>query len=137
MLDTLACIRPPRSSKDNAYEADYAALSPLQRTASEMNLVIVVVHHLRKLESEDPLDTISGTTALAGAADSVLVLRRDGGGVSLYGRGRDIDDIEDAMEFDRTTGHWTILGEASTVRKSEARKTILDTDGQVSCQTGT
>jgi DNA-binding transcriptional ArsR family regulator len=127
VLDTFACIRPHRSSKDNAYEADYAALSPLQRIASELSLAIVVVHHLRKLESEDPLDTISGTTALAGAADSVLVLRRDAGGVTLYGRGRDIDDIEDAMELDRTTGHWTILGEASKVRKSEARKIILDT----------
>ena len=127
VLDTLACIRPQRSPKDNAYEADYAALSPLQRMASEMNLAIVVVHHLRKLESEEPLDTVSGTTALAGAADSVLVLRRDGGGVTLYGRGRDLEDIEEALEFDRTTGHWAILGEASKVRKSEARKTILDT----------
>jgi hypothetical protein len=134
VLDTLACVRPCRSPKDNSYEADYAALSPLQRLASELSLAIVVVHHLRKLESEDPLDTISGTTALAGAADSVLVLRRDAGGVTLYGRGRDIDDIEEAMQFDPMTGHWTILGNAGDVRKSDSRRSIIDalrTEGEM------
>jgi hypothetical protein len=94
VLDTLACVRARRSAKDNAYETDYAALSPLQQFASELNLAVVVVHHLRKLESDDPLDAISGTTGLAGAADSVLVLRRNGEGITLYGRGRDIEDIE-------------------------------------------
>jgi biotin operon repressor len=135
VLDTLACVRPTRSHKDNSYEADYAALSPLQRLAGELPLAIVVVHHLRKLESEDPLDAISGTTALTGAADSVLVLRRDARGVTLYGRGRDIDEIEEAMQFEPMTGHWTILGEVADVRKSEARWSIIDalrTEGEMS-----
>ncbi len=91
-----------------------------------MGLAISVVHHQRTLESEDPLDSVSGTTGLTGAADAVLVLNRDSQGVTLYGRGRDIDDIETAMQFDRTSGRWTVLGAASAVRMTKQRRQILD-----------
>jgi hypothetical protein len=72
------------------------------------------------------LDTVSGSTGLTGAADSVLVLNRDSQGVVLYGRGRDIDEIEMALTFDKTTGRWAVLGEASEVRKSEERMSITE-----------
>ena len=125
VIDTLVCVRPARGSKDNPYETDYAALAPLQELAGETNVAIVVVHHVRKLESDDPLDTVSGTTGLTGAADSILILRRDAQGMTLYGRGRDIDEIENAMEFDPTTGRWAILGLAAEIRKSDERLAII------------
>ena len=42
-----------------------------------------------------------------GAADAVLVLSRDAKGTTLYGRGRDIEEIETAMRFDG--GRWSVL----------------------------
>jgi hypothetical protein len=101
-------------------------MSLLQGLATEIGVAIVVIHHQRKLDSDDPLDTASGSTGLTGAADSVLVLGRDGQGITLNGRGRDIDDIEVALSFDKTTGRWSILGDAQEVRLSETRKRILD-----------
>ncbi len=124
IIDTLALFRPPRQREPN-YDSDYAVLSPLQNLAAELGIAIVVVHHVRKLESDDPLDTVSGTTGLTGAADTVLVLNRDGQGVILYGRGRDIDEIETAMSFDKVTGQWSVLGAATDVRRSDQRKAIL------------
>ena len=129
VIDTLACVRPTRSSKDNSYDTDYASLQPLQEMAGSRNVGIVIVHHVRKMESDDPLDTVSGTTGLTGAADSILVLNRDSQGVTLYGRGRDIDEIETAMSFDRTTGQWSMLGNASEVRRSDERKVIAEVIG--------
>jgi AAA domain len=126
VIDTLVCVRPARGSKDNPYETDYAALAPLQELASETNVAIVVVHHVRKLESDDPLDTVSGTTGLTGAADSILILRRDAQGMTLYGRGRDIGEIETAMQFDPTTGRWAVLGAAAEIRKSDERLAIIE-----------
>jgi hypothetical protein len=79
-----------------------------------------------KLEADDPLDTVSGTTGLTGAADTVLVLKRDSAGVVLYGRGRDIEEIETALQFDRTTGRWVVLGAASEVRRSDERAAIVN-----------
>jgi hypothetical protein len=125
VIDTFTRIRPARKKDETPYDADYRAMSLLQELATELGVAIVVIHHQRKLDSDDPLDTASGSTGLTGGADSVLVLGRDGQGVTLNGRGRDLDDIEVALSFDKTTGRWTILGEAQDVRQSETRKRIL------------
>jgi hypothetical protein len=75
------------------------------------------------MKAEDPLESISGTNGVTGAADAVLVLNRDGKGTTLYGRGRDIEEIETAMLFDG--GQWSVLGDADEVRKSDERRKIV------------
>jgi len=45
---------------------------------------------------------------------------------TLYGRGRDIEEIETAVQFDRETCVWQVLGEASQVRQSDERAKILN-----------
>ena len=97
IIDTLVCIRA--NSDKRSYDADYEALAPLQELAGEYGIAIVVIHHLRKLSGEDPLDKVSGTTGLTGAADNILVLDRTSNGPTLYGRGREMEDFEIAMEL--------------------------------------
>ncbi len=58
-------------------------------------------------------------------ADSVTVLHRDGHGFTLFTRGRDIEEAEHAVRFDKTTQRWTLLGVASEVRQSDERREIL------------
>jgi RecA-family ATPase len=123
IIDTLAAVRP-RNGPEHSYDADYAALAPLQKLAGESGAAIVVIHHLRKMKSDEPLDTISGTTGLTGAVDSVLVLRRDSNGTTLYGRGREIEEIDVAVQFNN--GNWKLLGDTATVRRSEEREAILN-----------
>lgn len=77
------------------------------------------------MSAQDPFDTISGTTDFTGAADAALVLASDDDGVSLYARGRDVEEIGTALEFDRKTGRWKALGDREDVRRSEPRKGIL------------
>ena len=122
IIDTFVCVRP-NSFRQNGYDAVYAALSPLQALAVELGVCILVIHHLRKMVGDDPLDMISGTTGLTGAVDTALVLHRGGNGVTLYGRGREIEEIDMAVEFDQ--GGWKILGETSEVRRSEERNAII------------
>jgi hypothetical protein len=45
--------------------------------------------------------------------------------VTIYGRGRDIEEIEKALSFDTVTGRWTELGDVSEVRRSDERNTVL------------
>ena len=125
VIDTLAKVRDPRGAQELSYEADYAAVSELKALADEKGVAIVLVHHVRKMAAEDPLDTVSGTTGLTGAVDSVLVLTRDGHGTTLHGRGRDLEEIEDAATFDREACLWRIEGKAEDVRRSDERTTIL------------
>jgi hypothetical protein len=125
IIDVFLKVRPKRKRSEEPYEADYAAVVPLQGYASEHRLAVVIVTHTRKAESEDPLESINGTNGITGAADSVLVLARGASGTTLYGRGRDIEEIETAMTFDG--GKWTALGNADEVRKSTERRKIIDT----------
>ena len=50
-------------------------------------------------------------------------MNRDAKGTTLYGRGRDIEEIETAMRFDG--GRWSVLGDADEVRKSDERRKII------------
>lgn len=122
IIDTLACIKP-QSKKESGYSADYAALGPLQVLAGELGVAIVLVHHLRKMHGDDPFDMISGTTGLTGAVDAALVLHSGSNGPSLYGRGREIEEVEVAVELN--DGAWKILGEPSVVRRSDQRNAII------------
>lgn len=122
IIDTFAGVRP--QGRRDGYDADYAALSPLQEMAGEAGIAILVIHHLRKMLGDDPFDMISGTTGLTGAVDAAFVLHGGRQGVTLYGRGREIEEMEQAMEF--VGGMWKALGDASEVRRSEERSAILN-----------
>jgi hypothetical protein len=70
VIDTLAMVKTPRTKNDNAYDADYNAVLALRAFASEHHVAVVLVHHLRKADSDDAFDTVSGTLGLTGAPDT-------------------------------------------------------------------
>ncbi|WP_442753894.1 AAA family ATPase [Methylocystis sp. JAN1] len=128
VVDILTMFRDVRNGKDTPYESDYAAVKGLQTLAMEKGVAVLIVHHTRKGSGEggDAFEKVSGTLGLSGAADTTLVLDRDGNGATLYGRGRDIEEIETAVTFDRDLCRWSVIGQASEVRKTDERKEILD-----------
>jgi hypothetical protein len=126
IIDTLAMVRAPKKAQESSYDADYGAVKELRALANEYGIAIVLVHHLRKQEADDAFDTVSGTLGLTGAPDTILVLRRDtSGNTVLHGRGRDLVEIEKAMNFNPDACTWTIAGEVRDVRISNERKAIL------------
>jgi RecA-family ATPase len=124
VLDTLAGVKPIKTQQ--GYTEDYESLAALHRLANDKGVSIIVLHHTRKMEADDPVDTVSGTLGLAGCADSVLVLNRSSQGTTLYVRGRDIEEAEHAITFDKVGCRWTILGTAADVHRSNERGRILD-----------
>jgi AAA domain/Bifunctional DNA primase/polymerase, N-terminal len=125
IIDTLAMVRMPKRPDQSPYDADYTAVKALRSLALSHGVAIVLVHHLRKAEADDPFDTISGTLGLTGAPDTVIVLKRDNVGATLHARGRDLTEIEQAVKFDPGTCLWIVLGAASEVRKSKERVAIV------------
>jgi hypothetical protein len=126
VIDVFGKVRPARSGRENLYDSDYDALSPLKKIADTRQLALLTLHHLSKrTESDDPFDAVSGTNAMTGAPDTVLILKRSPQGVTLYGRGRDLQEIESAVKFDPATGLWSLLGEAAEVHRSAARTKVL------------
>jgi AAA domain/Bifunctional DNA primase/polymerase, N-terminal len=128
LIDVLMKFRSPPQRKDmTPYEADYRALEGAQGLSSKTGVGIAVFHHSRKSASDsDPFERVSGTFGLTGAADTVFVLDRSGQGTTFYGRGRDVDEIESAVRFDKETCRWKVLGEATEVHRSDERRAIID-----------
>ena len=123
ILDTLAGVKPIKTT--SGYAEDYESLTSLHRLANDVGIGILVLHHTRKLDAEDPLDTISGTLGLAGCADTALVFVGSSQGMTLYVRGRDIEEAEHAVTFDKHACRWAIIGAAADVQLSETRQLIL------------
>jgi len=126
VVDILAKFRIETSAKRGAYEQDYEALSGLQRLAQKYGITIIVVHHTRKMAGEDPVDEISGTQGLAGAADAFMVIKPTAQGKLLVMRGRDIEEQELVIKFIKEKCQWEILGEPETVQMSDGRAKILE-----------
>lgn len=128
IVDVLAKVRDSANGKDSAYDADYRTLTGLQELAGKLGIAILPLHHTRKMEADDPFDSVSGTRGLTGAADTVLVLKRDIGTARtvLYGRGRDIEEIETAFEFNRDIGTWAVVGAAADLAKTDERQEIRE-----------
>jgi hypothetical protein len=126
LVDVLKRVRAPRTRQQSDYDADYESCRGLQEVAAEFGLAIIVAHHDRKMDAEDPFDTVSGTLGLTGGVDAIAVMKRKAGTVTLYIEGRDLpDEIEKAIRFDRETCRWTILGEATEVQRSNERQRVL------------
>ena len=111
IIDTLLMITPPMS--DSPYANDYNNIVALKKFADKYEIAIVLIHHTRKLKAKDPFDEILGTSGLNGAADTMMILTREGRSESrgtLRYTGRDIGDEEINLEFH--DGDWRITEEA-------------------------
>jgi hypothetical protein len=127
VVDVLKKIRPRAGRNQTIYDADYEALEELVPVAAKHGVAILVLHHLRKLDADDPLDTISGSTGLSGGVDGVLILKRDRGRADAYLHidGRDVEEpAELALRWDAEVAGWAIAGEAEEYRGAELRAAI-------------
>lgn len=114
-------------------QIDASAVGPivsnLQTLAIGRNITIIVVDHTRKPNGvlADPIDDILASTAKTATADAILALYKEPGraGATLKGRGRDIDDIDLALEFDPLTSAWQSKGDAMGLEMTEHRAEII------------
>lgn len=128
VIDTLKKIRPPRARNGNAYDEDYDFMGQLKALADRYEVAVLVLHHVRKMKAEDPFDAVSGTMGLTAAADATMVMQRVRGKTDaiLHITGRDIEEREVALSWDKETGMWTELGDADEYRRSQERQAIID-----------
>lgn len=136
IVDTLQRFRDSSKGGQNAYSADYEALGPLQQLCRERSgLAIVVVHHKRKAASDDPIDSLNGSAAIAGAADGIWIISRKGSDYVLNVQARDWERDEDEFRIERDGGRWALT---DGPRFSESEREVLQlldiTKGMTSVQ---
>ena len=126
VIDTLQRIRTAGNDA-NPYASDYRDIGVLKALADKHRIAILLVHHLRKMNDDDPMNMISGTTGLSGATDSNFVLRksqRRENTATLYCTGRDIPYRELALEFDGEDHVWKLLSD-DCKQKEQPNERIL------------
>ncbi|MDO9110513.1 MAG: hypothetical protein Q7U40_07640, partial [Desulfatirhabdiaceae bacterium] len=126
IVDTLKKIRVIEKSGKQIYDADYEAVDAFNPFVRKHKCTFIIVTHLRKMEAEDPFDTFSGSLGLTAAADTLWVLQRQQNRMILYGKGRDMEPFEKAVQLDVETLVWRILGDADEIQKSDSQQKIYD-----------
>jgi putative DNA primase/helicase len=129
VIDVLNKVRPrQRTSNGNPYDHDYDVCDPLIELANRYRVCIQVLHHLRKMISDDPLDLVLGSIGMTGAPDTVWVWRGQRGQprVTLYGTGRRIkQEFNRALLWNHETVSFSDLGDAEDVSDTETHQEIL------------
>ena len=116
VIDTLQRVRST-SSDSNLYANDYQDVGLLKQLADKHHIAILLIHHLRKLHDDDPMNMISGSTGLSGAADSAFVLQknaRSANAATLHCTGRDIPDRTLKLELGEEDHIWKLLADSKT-----------------------
>ena len=116
VIDTLQRVRNA-GSDSNLYANDYQDIGLLKKLADNQHIAILLIHHLRKLHDDDPMNMISGSTGLSGAADSTFVLQknaRSANAATLHCTGRDIPDRTLKLELGEDDHVWKMLSDSKT-----------------------
>ena len=102
-------------------------LNDLRGIAQGTDCTIMFVHHHHKLATGDAILDMSGSTAIGAAADVILGVYVDKKKHEsrIVVEGRDADDIELIIEFERDELLWRPLGDASKVAASQAERDAL------------
>lgn len=128
VLDTLAATYSAdgRISDENS-NVDMGALgNELRNLARTRSLHLMVVAHHGKLVSGQPGDDLRGASAISGSADVVLGLYRLENGYYLKGEGRDIAELELALNWDvGNTWAWSVSDDPSRSARTGAEAELI------------
>ncbi len=114
IVDVFSKVRDIAAANTNAYQQEYREMAVLKKIADARRVALVLIHHTRKAEAEEVFDEISGTQALAGAADTSMVLRRVKGSrnLELHITGRDVDRRVMTLSHEPGSNLWGVVQEA-------------------------
>ncbi|HNS91237.1 MAG TPA: AAA family ATPase [Deltaproteobacteria bacterium] len=126
IIDTLHKFRKPARSNSNLYAEDYETVCQIKDVADRLGVCILLIHHQRKSEAEDIFDTMSGSLGLTGGTDGNLVMESNKGNTILHITGRDVEEVELAIELDGRMLAWRLLGERSEVKSTHEQQRVYN-----------
>ena len=100
-------------------------MGEVKELCDDLGICLMFVHHTRKqLDENDVFNMISGSTALMGAADTIIVIskKRKDEYATLTMTGRDIKQDDLVIAFDEMEWRWQIKGTAEEMAAKKERQ---------------
>lgn len=120
-------LRFTRVKDEKAYAELSNALEGVMALARTTNCTIVATHHSPKAQSTETVDSLLGSTAISGAPDTIMVLRRRDQERTIESIQRYGTDMErTVLALDKSTGIVTVAGTAAEIQEVSVRTKILD-----------
>jgi DNA primase len=136
IIDTLQKVRGKMSKDDTLYGNEYRQMAAVKEFADKHKICLLFVHHLRKMADEaDVFNMISGSTALMGATDTILIIskkKRNDDQATFSSTGRDIEQSELVVAFDKSKYKGEVEG---TVEEIAARRELEEYESNIYVQT--
>lgn len=127
IVDTLQKIRGQALSRESGYAQDYREMEGIKGYMDKRGVSVLFVHHNRKMrDDDDPFNMISGTTGIMGAADTIWTITKDkrtDGEATLHITGRDVEQSETIIRFNKELCRWEPVGAANVIAEQRARET--------------
>lgn len=130
VVDVLASLRRPMDKNEMIYEYDRDTVDPLNQLFERYKSGGLLVHHFNKGKHEDIMDSITGSTGLPSAVNSMWALSRDPNNSEmqiLNLRGRDYENEDPiALRWDSYLTMHVVEGKAIEISISAERKRIVE-----------
>lgn len=128
VIDTLT--RAMGKVDQNDQVAIGLVVGQLQRWAIEHDVCLILVDHHKKPGPtvDDLVSDVMGATSKTAAADAVIGLYRKRGqrDATLKLTGRDIEERELSVDFEKDTGTWVLRGDADQVVNGERNQQLIN-----------
>ena len=126
IIDTLQRFRKPLNGQNGLYGEDYDTVAAIKEVADAHGVAVLLVHHTRKAKDIDWLAEISGTTGISGAADTLMLLKRERNKLdgTLLVTGRDVDEAKYKLSLGEVGG-WVLTESPPVSGRSEISSKIL------------
>ncbi len=129
VIDVLGNFRRPIEKHEQPYQYDRDTVSPINELLERYHAAGILVHHTNKARHDDVMDSISGTTGLPSAVNTMWAMGRDvnDSNITIFSmRGRDLENDDPlALRWDAYLNMHIIEGAAAEVATSKERKAVL------------
>jgi hypothetical protein len=120
IVDTLQRLLQVKSMDD--YAEVTKAFDPVIACARETGAALLLIHHAGKAADREALDTVLGSTAIAGSVDNTIVLAKLSGFRTVTTRQRIGPDLDECVIALSSSGRVTLAGS----REIAERKGLMD-----------
>ena len=127
-MDTFtAAIKTGVKSNSDVFRSQYAEVSRLRKIAEDLNVAVLVVHHVRKGSSDSAIEAVAGTGGISAAVDCLWLLKRKPEGeATLEIVGRETEEKTLALKLLESPFGWSVLGDDVLQLLNAERREIID-----------